>query len=433
MNILSLKNLVFCFCMVLTISCNDDNDKVTPERIITFTAYDSHNAYWVLLSDDEGKTVSWKQLSNDIKEELKYSLAEEVTVTVISKAPNSSFLFLRTFTHVESGDYKLGNADVLTTTPVGSFSLSIPDAFYNFVPQSESYCGDSRNPENTQITMSLCEPSTNLYLALYKNDRDTPHYYYDQEIHPGENLTVDNDLYARSPEMKSKTIMIDKPANGTIIVEGRTIQKKQSFLASIYFTPFAVTSIPIYYPDLIGDLFSDFIFSINYTPEKNVQFRNAKMSKEPADNYPPLDVNFNFSDSSKITTESLEFPITGQAQYVFAAFNYFDNSNINNPGGWWYIYTEFTNNVSVQLPSFPDDLKTTLNFSFLGKMKRNQVNFVENIGAGGYSGFYKKRLGVGTSGSVDLREKIYRFNNTNSIVSGGRLFDDNGNGSNQID
>jgi len=425
MTIPPLRNLLLYFCLILSISCNDDDD-ATPERIITFTAHDNYNSYWVLLSDDAGKTVAWKEIPNDLKQEFKYSLKEDITVTVISRATNgSSYYLLKTFTHVENGDYSLGYADFPTAPAiVGSFLLNIPNTFSNSYPQSESNCGTSFNNDNTQMTLSMCENSSNLYLAMYENDQDTPHYYYDPEIHPGESLTVDNNFYSQAPLMKSKIITLDKPANATTIVEGNTVQKKQGFLASINFTPFAKTSIPIYYPDLVGTLFSDFDFGLYYSIEKNVYNWSTKTSKEPADSYPPLDVNFNFSDSTKVTTETLSFPVMGQAQYIFTAFNYYEN----NSSAWWYVYTEFSNDVSVQLPSFPEDLKKVVDLSFIGKLKRSEVSFVENNSTNGYAGFYKKQLSVNRLPTpFDQREKIYKFNYGTSIMSGGRLTAKGGN------
>jgi hypothetical protein len=416
---ISIQSLFLFLLLTLFLSCNKDDPSGTSEKTIGFTVEDDYADLWVMISDDAGKVIDWKAIPNLASQEFKYQLKEKVTVTVIRKAGNSTRL--RTYTHVEAGDYHIGfGLEPQSVTTQGNFNVAIPepDDYPYIYPEAEGNCDPLYFPDvfTSQIEVPLCESSSNLYFAINDPSDNLPCYYYDTEIHSNESLTINDEFVSALPKLTRKVIVFDQAVEGSSKVFGITKDKKKTFEASFTGTNNGSTKqFPIYYPaDLTGQLFTDYIFRLYYYSEAKVKYMNYKEGIEPPSEFPALDANLNLADTTTITTEKISFPVTGLADFVFIVFNYRDKAT--NQTGWWYVYSEFTSPVSVNLPVLPDDLKATVDLSFVSKLKKTQISFIEDKGNSGYKGYYQKfELRANETQSDDIfldqRQKMYILNN----------------------
>ncbi len=412
------KLICACFFVLSCFSCDNNNDTV-PQDTITFTINNEYQKYWIVLSDASGKVLTWKALTNGVKETFTYPSEEEVMLTIIARSTNMTNTTIQSYGAVKAGDYSMtfDYSSFANTGTEGKYVINIdnPDQFYIVSAQSEGSCGISDlYSDPTRMNLNLCDDSNNLLITcVSKEDDGTPRYMYKENLSKNGSITLDRNLFNQLPVMKAKIVTFDKPViSGYSLMEGRTVKKKQTFLLPSYFpSNNNLTKLKIYYPDLAGTLFSDYTTTIGFTREKYVEHFVTKGAAEPpASSYEGLDVNWSFADSVKISTESISAHVSGQADYIFTAFNYYDTNNTV----WWFLHAPFANDFSINPPRFPDDLKTSAKLELVSKVVRTQINFIEDKGLGGYEGFYKAELNQNTtvprSLPFDRRSKVYRIN-----------------------
>jgi len=410
-----MKSILFrlayaCLFLITIFSCNNDAD--APQATIHFTVNSTYEKYWIVLSNPSGKVLTWKAMTNTVTETFTYTATERIMLTVVSKSNANDFTMIKSYADIKPGDYSIDVTSVLNSGTQGKFTVNItnPDNFLYVFPQSEGSCGSGDSfADPSRIDLTLCDDNTNLFIpCTSRMDDGTPRYLYKDNINKNGSITIDNNLFEQLPAMKTKTVTFDEPIiSGFSIIDGRTIKKKQTFLIPAFFISHSnITQLKIYYPDLIGTLFSSYVTTIGFSREKNVQNYITKESIEPPTSYPGLDVNFNFADSSKITTESISASVSGKTDYIFIAFNYFDA----NRSGWWFVNAPFANDLSIRLPVFPDNLKAAAELEIISKMKPTQISFIENKGLGGYEGFYPLDLSLKTQTIPhDRRSKVYEL------------------------
>ncbi|HEY5823135.1 MAG TPA: hypothetical protein VIT44_02145, partial [Cyclobacteriaceae bacterium] len=397
---------------------------------ISFTVQDNSSvmSYLVVLSDDTGKVIDWKALTKELKQQFEFN-GDALTITIIQKElwQGQYSVTLKTYTDVFKGDYIISSRyGGLSTEPfvsTGTISLEFNDIFYNLYPDSENelvreqkYYGNTGDVKS--VTLSLKDSPINLYVGLNKYDGNPHRYYFNPLVKMGETLVFNNNVYNSLPVMKTKYANVGEITSANVYVLGNaTKSKKQIVATNIYSSVVSGSEVPIYYPDaLLGNLFTDFTTNISYYDKTGGYNAIRSRSREPLDSYQPLDVNFNFSDSTKIKTTSklISFPVTGKAQYMGIMFSKVEINATHK----WFIYSEFTNNASITLPVFPDELYKNAGLTFIEKMRREKVWFVENNNLGSYTAFYTAHMkGKGqTDTSDNLRQKAYDF--TPSILFG---------------
>lgn len=423
----SISKFLSILSLFVIISCHKDD--VVQKGTITFTVNDSYYNYWIVLSDQSGKVLDWKAMTNDVTQIFSFTQTKDsVNISLINKGVGgNNFFTIKTFVKIAPGDYSIINTSDQTASPAGSYTIDASsDSYTNYYPQSENACGYAAfSPGNTKCVLPLCSNNSNLFCFVVGNGADTtPRYIYNASVNPGETLILNNDLFNQLPLMKNKTISLGKPTVGGIAsaaVVGNTIQKKKAFIVSEFIPSNEVSNLPLYYPDLTGTLFSNYLCELLYSTQLNICNIITKESQEPLDSYPELNVSLNMADSSSITTSKISFNPTGSAHYTLTTFDYHAYTSIPYDATW-YIYSNFSNQTRITLPQFPDDLKAAVDLSFIGKLKRNEVAIVEDNSLGGYASFYQSQLNNGGSINsekpADKQQRIFLFENPGTIITG---------------
>lgn len=399
----TLRSGVLWLSFLFAISCHKNEE--TPTATMTFFNDGSHENYlagWVVVSDQSGKVLAWKNLPINVSTSLTYPTGKDsVNLTIIEKGGSNYSLY--TFTNIASGNYS-SPAPFPNPVILGTYKVQCPSPteYYPFLVSSE--CGSTSNSDHTEYQVNVCANSS-LFISISKPGVLAPRYLYNSQINANGSIAIDQTVYNSLPEMKRKDIALGDTYEGSFVfvkVKKDSWQYwfdiSQSFISN-------TSSLPLYYP---GSAFDEY-FILSALGKPNINLEYGSTVTDPATYFiptftPTLDI------VTSATTSNLSYNLSGTAHYVKT---YFSDPSFSS----WAIYSSFSKKISTVLPIFPDDLKKEIDFSFISTLKLQSITIGESD-LGGYSSYYKNSI-LGQKRIKNYKTKQYSPKADGSIGGGG--------------
>jgi hypothetical protein len=409
-----LRNSFLWPSLMLVISCQKNND--TPTATMTFSINDTdatYGSYWVVVSDQAGRVLSWKGLPANVSTSLIYPAGKDpVNLTIIQKSNGSNNYTLTTYANVAPGSYSSPSpSPYQSPTILGTYKVQCPSPTdYQLIVNSES---GSQSSNSTEYNVSVFANSS-LFVSINKTGAPIPRYLYIPQISANGSVVIDQTLYNSLPEMKSKNVSLSESYAVYSVVGGKKSSNSNWSELSFFYSP-NTNFPPIFYPDQIGSAFDEYqVFIELLKPYAASSYASTTNNLKDISNYalqlftPTLDA------VNTVTTLNLDYTLSGNAHYVTTSLNL--NTNANN--SWWYVHSPFSNKISMVLPIFPDDLRKEIDLSFTNTMKVDAISIEENE-LNGYTNFYENSI-LGQKKMVNnYKRKTYNSRPDGTIGGGG--------------